>query len=159
MDKYSHSKFPRDCRGGKVGPAWTSTATGHRACPPHFPVTVEAASFAPHEQVQQQTKPVPVIEHVTSSANGFIAPTPPVTFPTPCQQFPAYTMPTVTSGVSLDTTGSVHFPCPLLLWKPLPLVLLVHFLSWISLLRASTRSSTPLKKLCSRFFFLGEGLN
>ena len=48
----------------------------------------------------------------------FIAPTPPVTFPTPCQQFPAYTMPAVTNGVSL--TPSVLCTCHvlLLLWKP-----------------------------------------
>ena len=90
--------------------------------PPIFPETVEMVRLAPHGQAQPQTvehvlqnfpatvetasfTPVLVIAHVTSSVNGFIAPTPPVTFPTPCQQVPACTMPAV-------TTSSVHSSCP-----------------------------------------------
>ena len=101
----------------------------------NFQETVEMARFASHERVQQHTVEhvpqnfpqtvetmrlavhtlaVPVIEHVMSSpVIEFIAPTPPVTFATPNQQFPAYTMAGVTSGVSLDTTGFVHLPCPI----------------------------------------------
>ena len=48
----------------------------------------------------------PVIEHVGPAlVTGYIAPVPPVTISTPSQQFPAYTMAAVTTGVNLDTTS------------------------------------------------------
>ena len=113
--------------------------------PQNFPETVEMVRLASHEHVQQL-----VIEHVTFSVNDFIAPTPPVTFLTPSQQFPWPLSPLVSA-----LTPPVLYACHvlLLLWKPLPLVSLVHFLSWMSLLRPSTGSCTPLKKLCMYRYF------
>ena len=98
----------------------------------NFRVTVEVVSFAPHAQVQQQTTPVPLIEHVTSSVNEFIATTPSVNFFTPNQQFPAYTMPL--SLVVLVLTSPVLCTRHVLslMWKPLFLMSLVHFLLLVS---------------------------
>ena len=52
---------------------------------------------------------IPLIEHV-EPVIGYIAQAPPVTFSTPSQQFLAYTMTAVNTGVSLDTCF-VNPPC------------------------------------------------
>ena len=83
--------------------------------PQIFKETAETMRWDSHEQMQPTpavtcATPVPVIECVTPSpVIEYIAPEPSVTSATPGQQFPpAYTMSTVTTDASSDTTGFVN---------------------------------------------------